>query len=180
MRVCLWFSCLVLLAGCQTDTAHKGSKGTYFDLKGYISAEAKRLNTLQPTVQKRVAINEETEQKIVRITDFNRELASFTDADINKQSWQGEFNRHQQANTQDYTTTNEKIPIKLLRVTYHNSRVKAIQVISYTHNLLYHSIDTLSYYPDSLYEIKKSQKIRFMKDKRYRVVGRINKPVKSK
>jgi len=40
-------------------------------------------------------------------------------------------------------------------------------------NILYSSGDTLVYYPDSLYEIRKHQKIKLLAQKTYQITGKL-------
>lgn len=149
------------------------SSNSYFDLKGYFEKEISRYIAQKPTVEKTVAINGKPESKKTVIKDWSRELAVFIDADINKSAWKGAFKIENERNGVHYTTLNEKIPVKEVSVFRHLQKVNKIEVVIANHNLLYHSNDTLTYYPDSLYQIIKSQKIRLMEGKRYKIVGRI-------
>ncbi len=144
----------------------------YFDIKGYFEKEAIRLNKLDLSTEKSVAIDGEKEQKLVKISDFNQELSAFIAADINKASWRGAFVVTKQNEIVRYTTENKKIPVSAVKIAYRNNKLKSIQLVVKTDNILYQSIDTLSYFPDSLYEIKKTQKIKLLKEKKYVVVGK--------
>lgn len=146
---------------------------SYFDLKGYFEKEISRYSAQKPVVEKTVAINGQAESKKIVIKDWPRELAVFTDADINKSAWKGLFKIQESENETHYSTANKKIPVKELIISKKSGEVSKIEVIIANINLLYHSSDTLTYYPDSLYQIVKQQKIKLMGVKRYKIVGKL-------
>jgi hypothetical protein len=165
-----------LLDACNSGTQQKPVRSLqYFDLKGYIAKESKRLAALNPTVDKFVEVNKSGEHKKLKITDWQKELAIFSDADINKSAWQGLFKAHETAELKTYTSDNEKVPVKSLSIRYNKGKIYKLQLLISTANSLYTSNDTLSYYPDSLYEIKKTQHIKLLNEKNYHVSGSFNK-----
>lgn len=143
----------------------------YFDIKGYFEKEADRLLKLNLSISKTVSVNQEDEQKKVRIKDYKKELSAFISSDINKASWRGAFVELKNSNLTSYRTDNAKIPVKKIEITYDESSISSIRIIAETTNILYASRDTLIYYPDSLYQIKKTQKIKWLKEKSYKVIG---------
>lgn len=165
----------LFLCSCTSKEQNNTQIGAYFDLKNYFEKEADRLNKLNQAIEKTVAINEVNEKKRLKIENFRNELSAFINSDINKASWRGSFTVKKEANSVIYTTNNKKIPVKELKISYKNNKPKAIQIIVSTSNILYHSIDTLNYFPDSLYEIKKTQKIRLINEKKYSVIGKFKK-----
>ena len=164
---------ILILSSCTANEQNKTQTGTYFNLKGYFEKEADRLNKLSLQIDKSVEINGNGEQKLVKIKDFKNELSTFIASDINKSSWRGSFSVKKEASIERYTTLNEKIPVKKVEIRYLNEKIKQIQIIALTNNILYHSSDTLTYYPDSLYEIKKTQKIKLLKEKKYIIKGKL-------
>lgn len=163
---------LVFVTACgQMEPKVSGKENTYFDLRGYFSAEASRLQRKNPRITKTVLLNGQKEKKILSITDWNKELGSFIDADINKPAWKGEFSRTVRDGAEIYTTDNEKIPVSRLELESINGQIKAVKVILRTRNSLYEAADTLIYLPDSLYQISKSQKIRLIRQKHYLIRG---------
>ena len=163
---------LFFMACNSTAPAEKGLTAVhYFDLKGYMAKEAERLNAARPEIQKTVIVNAAAESKKIKIGDWTKELSVFSDADINKSAWQGMFKVVRKSNEDIYSSFVDKIPVKSLTVTHHNGRVKSIKILLNTTNILYSSNDTLSYFPDSLYEIKKTQHIKLLNEKNYRISG---------
>jgi len=174
MRIIVFLSLILLFfGGCDSAASKKQSSvPQYFSLKNFIDQEAKRLQQLNPEISKTVTVNSSEENKQVKIADWQKELSAFSDADINKSSWQGLFQLHKTKDQEIYLSNNDKVPVKSLNVTYRSGKVSKLQIINNTTNILYSSNDTLSYIPDSLYEIKKTQHIKLLNEKNYRILGR--------
>lgn len=167
---------LLLLFGCQDKTEQKQKKElTYFDLQGYIETESSRLSSMSQYITKTVSVNDSSETQKLRVGDWNKELEIFKDADINKAAWKGMFKVDKLAGTTHYTSNDEKIPVKKLSIFYKNGDVKnlkGLQIIISNSNMLYESRDTLIYYPDSVYQIRKSQDILLLSKKNYQITGK--------
>ncbi|MBY0245010.1 MAG: hypothetical protein K2Q03_06125 [Sphingobacteriaceae bacterium] len=172
-KITLIFFVTLLMACDAKNEKITTQKPLYFSLENYFNAEAKRLNAKQIWVEKTVSVNEKTETKKVKIKDWAAELSVFSQADINKKAWKGSFVTKIQNDSTSYISNAEKIAIKKLFVVTKNNKVSEVRVYLSTKNILYHSQDTLIYFPDSLYQIKKSQSIRFLNPKKYGVLGRI-------
>jgi hypothetical protein len=161
-------------SACSSDQKPETTgKQAYFDLQGYFKKEIARLQKINPWVNKTVETNGRAEHKNIKIADWTQELAIFVDADINKTSWRGSFNVSKTDSTQRFTSDNKKIRIKELAITNKGAQIKRIQILVAVKNILYTSTDTLIYCPDSLYEIKKQQKIRLLSQKNYSIVGKL-------
>jgi len=161
------------LAACNPSAPKKqDAKLAYFDLKGYIARETRRLTALNPEIDKTVIVNNAKEQKKLKIADWPKELSSFTDADINKSAWQGLFTADKKKDSETYITDQEKVPVKSLNISYKNGKIYGIRLLISNTNSLYTSNDTLSYFPDSLYEVKKAQNIRLLDGKSYTITGK--------
>jgi hypothetical protein len=164
---------LALFSCNQRKEAEANTDLLYFDVKGYFEKEINRLQKLNPDVNKKVSINGAAENKTAKIADWTKELAIFVNADINKTSWKGSFKIKEQNGVDSYTSDNKKIPIKKVSITWKGQKAGKIEIIIDNKNILYRSLDTLTYYPDSLYSIKKQQKIRLLNEKKYLIVGKL-------
>ena len=165
----------LLLFSCrqqENESVKSVSTLSYFDINGYFSKEAERLQKINPTIGKEVLANGKTEQKSLKIADWKTELASFSGADINKASWQGEFTIEQDGNKTIYATNNLKIPIKLVEISKAGEKITGIRIFKSSSNSLYTATDTLTYYPDSLYLVKSQQKIKLLNEREYRIIGK--------
>ncbi|MCZ4222079.1 hypothetical protein [Pedobacter rhodius] len=163
---------LGFLACNQRDESKVNTNLLYFDINGYFKKETARLTKTNPKVIKGVSVNNVKETKVLKIADWAKEFAIFTNADINKASWNGSFKVEKTNKTENYTSDDKKIPVKRVVLTQENGRIKKLEIVISNKNLLYTSGDTLIYYPDSLYQIKKHQKIRLLSAKNYEITGR--------
>lgn len=164
---------LALFSCNQRKEAEANTDLKYFDIKGYFGKEISRMQRLNPDVDKTVSINGASENKKSKIADWNKELAIFVNADINKTSWKGSFKTVKQNGTDIYTSDSKKIPIKKISVKHHGQQVDKIEIILDNKNILYQSQDTLTYFPDSVYAIKKQQKIKLLNEKKYSIIGKL-------
>lgn len=164
---------LLLCFGCG-DTASTQQKEVhpYFDLKGYFEGEATRLNLRKPKIHKTVVVNDSAESKYLQIQDWKKELSIFADADLNKSAWKGLFQVKKTDTMEIYTSNNQKVPVKELKVIKRNGQVYGLHLLISNSNTLYTSSDTLNYFPDSLYEVKKNQHIRLLAEKNYHIIGK--------
>lgn len=163
---------ILLLFSCSQPEHKKASTPNYFDVEGYFNKEINRLQTKKPNLLKTVLVKDSSESKTVKIKDWKRELAIFSSADINKESWRSEFSTSTSENLTTYLTSNPKIPVKRVEVLKQDDKVVAIKIYRLSENYLYRSTDTLYYYPDSLYQIKSEQKIKLLSLRNYQVTGR--------
>ena len=169
----LLFLIILLFGGCTSETPKKQTSALqYFDLKGYMDGETKRLKQLAPSIHKSVFVDDKEESRTLKEIDWEKELSAFSDADINKTAWKDLFIISKTDDAEIYTSDNGKVPVKSLEVVYRAGKVFKIQVLNKNSNMLYNSNDTLSYFPDSLYEIKKTQHIKLLQGKNYRIIGR--------
>ena len=167
------FCCLIIFSSsCSLNDEGRIIAKSYFDLDSYFKLEANRLTKSNLQIYKTVVVNGESEEKKIKINNWEKEFETFISSDINKSSWRGSFKVKKDYSTEIYVTDNEKIPIKKVEIFYRNDKISGIKIIINTSNRLYISKDTLSYYPDSLYQIKKVQKIKLMDQKTYQIIGK--------
>jgi hypothetical protein len=162
------------MCSCNYSTPKGQNTNTaYFDIKGYFDSEIASLSKLNPSITKTVGINGSLETKNLKIRDWKSELSAFTDADINRASWKGLFKVSKSDTLLNYTSNDDKVPIKDVKIYTLNGKVERIVVIKKNENYLYKSIDTLNYYSGSIYRIQKQQNIRFLSDKNYLIEGKL-------
>nr|WP_068892737.1 hypothetical protein [Pedobacter panaciterrae] len=168
----LLFCCFLFFISCD-NSADKKQKTelTYFDVKGYFEKEVVRLNKKNPLINKVVSVNGANESKRIQIPDWKKELALFSDADINRASWKGLFQLKKSKDQETYISENEKVPVKELTVFFRNNTAVGLKVLVKNTNSLYTSFDTLTYYADSLYQVKKMQNIKLLSKKSYTITG---------
>ncbi len=158
------------LISCNQEKESKANTELlYFDIKGYFQKESIRLKKTNPLILKEVDIDGVKETKKLNINDWEKEFSIFANADINKASWKGSFKIQKLNDGLIYTSSSKKIPVKSVQIDSFENKVKKIEIIISNKNILYTSGDTLLYYPDSLYLVKKHQKIKLLKEKKYQV-----------
>jgi hypothetical protein len=159
------------LAACNSPEYKAKGKVEYFGVKAYFQKEAARLQHLDPMVKKTVVVNGKSETKDLKIASWTKEFASFIDADINKRAWSGEFRKEETDSLEKYQSNNEKVPVKSILIYKKDRRILGLVIVIKNQNYLYTSTDTLSYFPGKQYQVRKTQQIKLMNKKEYRITG---------
>jgi hypothetical protein len=165
------FLIFLLASGCSNPEQAAVTQTNYFQLKPYFLNEAKRLQGLNPEIKKTVSVNGESETKRLKIASWEKEFSSFIDADINKRAWNGEFQKQVTEGMETYTSSNEKVPVKSVTIRKEKDKITGIVVLVTNKNYLYTSNDTLYYYPGKRYGVTKTQQIKLLDEKKYRITG---------
>lgn len=159
------------LPACKPDVKETGAELKYFDIKGFFTADTTRLNKLNNLVLKTVTHNGVTESKKVKIGNWGREFDLFINSDINKPAWENSYQVITSDSSVIYKATDPDLKMREMVVIKVNDKVKWIQIINQTTNLLYQTTEKLIYFPDSLYLIEKSQKVSVMGANYYKIKG---------
>lgn len=165
---------ILFLPACKPDIKETGAGLTYFDLKGYIKNNAAQLNRLNRPVVKTMVHNGVTESKKVNIDNWDRELGLFSGSDINKPAWKDSYLVQNTANMIYYKAKYPELDTREITVNKDGNKVKWIIIINHTKNLLYETKEKLTYVPDSMYRIEKTQQVRLLGMNRYDIKGVIN------
>ncbi|HEY2580384.1 MAG TPA: hypothetical protein VGI43_01175 [Mucilaginibacter sp.] len=163
---------LVFLSACKPEIKETG----YFDLKGYFKSDIARLNRLGKPILKTITYNTTTEQKKVYIKNWDLELDSFIGSDINRPAWKNSYYITADSNFLIYKAKYDELKMRKMVIKKENGKVKWILIYNRTpKNFIYQTTEKLSYFPDSLYLIEQTQKVRLMRANYYKVQGVINK-----
>lgn len=160
------------LNGCKPEVKQGNGSLKYFDLKKYFTAEALRLTKQHVVVLKTASYNGQQQTKPTPIKDWNRELALFTESDINKASWKDSYTAKANADSIVYTAIDTTLHTRRILIGLSNNKVRCIQINNFTKNMLYQTGEQLAYYPDSLYSIKKQQAIVLLGTNKYTITGK--------
>lgn len=174
MRNFALFCVLAMFASCNLKSNEKQNTQAYFSISDYFKNEVARLSKNNPSILKTVVVNGKAEQKTLQVTNWQQELSSFIEADINKASWKGSFQLVKTDTSEVYRSQSDKIPVKKLIVVKENDKVKSVKIFLANENNLYTSNDSLVYNTQDFYEIKKTQKIKLMDSKKYVIHGKFN------
>jgi hypothetical protein len=101
------FSLLLLAGACQEPAAKKPApaQGVYFDVPGFIQSQAAILDKEDPEVLKSVVENSQVrERKTLAHLKWQKELAAFSDLDLNKPAFRNSFFITRQADSAGLVT----------------------------------------------------------------------------
>ena len=164
---------ILIAASCQPENKQADTMpDLYFSLKDYFDKEATRLNAANPIVTKSVLRNEEAEQKELHIRNWATELELFSQSDINKPAWKGQYHVDSNNNRITYTALNADFSTRKVIISKSGDKITHISIRNAVKNLLYSSNEILDYYPDSLYSIQKEQDVRVIGEGKYKITGR--------
>jgi hypothetical protein len=168
-------SMALFLPACKPDIKETGATSKYFDLKAYFKADSARLSKIPQPILKTVTHNGVTESKKVKIDNWARELSLFSESDINKPAWRDSYQVQQSDHTIIYMATDPNLKVREIIINKkEDGRVHYIAIYNYTKNLLYTSQEKLTYIPDSIYKIEKTQHVKLLGTNKYVIIGSLN------
>jgi hypothetical protein len=166
--------CSLFLLACTTTGNPANSSKKYFDFDGFFKKQAVRLQSRNPLVNKTATTNSETESKRLQIDNWEKELELFWKADINKPAWKESYQISLIGSTISYLAIDSALKTRKITIEQDsNGKPSHIYILNEVSNKLYSSIEELDYFHDSLYSIKKTQKILFLDESNYLIRGSI-------
>ncbi|PWK77935.1 hypothetical protein LX99_02820 [Mucilaginibacter oryzae] len=177
-KAALWGGFLLLVTfvfSCRPDNRQSGAKLVYFDLKAFFRADSARLASVNPAVIKTVTHNGVTEAKTVHIGNWSQELNLFIQSDINRPAWKNSYLVSAGDSAIIYSARTPELKTRRIIIKKIGEKVQWILIYNHTKNLLYETNEKLSYFPDSLYRIEKSQHVKLMGRNDYKVQGTLPK-----
>ncbi|WP_433902491.1 hypothetical protein [Sphingobacterium puteale] len=166
----------LLFGSCSSTSGQKERKKTtdIFSVDSFFSAEAQRLQQLNPSVLKSVNKDGEKEQREIKIVNWKNELSAFQSADISKNFDPTLYDLKTVDCVTEFTAKKEELQIQKLRIEFdrNNEKVKHIHIDKKIANSLYDSNEKLDYYSDSLYSIIKLQDVQGLDANQYEIIGK--------
>jgi len=166
----------LLFGSCSSTSGQKERKKTtdIFSVDSFFSAEAQRLQQLNPSVLKSVNKDGEKEQREIKIVNWKNELSAFQSADISKNFDPTLYDLKTVDCVTEFTAKKEELQILKLRIEFdrNNEKVKHIHIDKKIANSLYDSNEKLDYYSDSLYSIVKLQDVQGLDANQYEIIGK--------
>ena len=159
------------LSSCRPEIKDNAVDLKYFDIKGFFTADTAKLNKLNKPIYKTVTHNGISESKNISITDWGQELNSFIISDINKPAWKNSYSITANDDFLIYKANDPTLKTREIMVKMDKKKVKWILIFNNTKNILYQNIEKLTYYPDSLYLIEKSQRVKVIGTNLYKIKG---------
>lgn len=175
MRIGILLLFCVFFSSCSEPEV-KSSQKHYVDLKGIIESEILKLNRSKARVNKTVMHNGQRESLSNTLVKWEDELALFIESDINKSAWQGSYKVTEKPGSTEFQSLDSSLRTKSIVVKYNqNKKPVYIQIKNQTDNNLYKTSEILTFIPDSVYTIKKDQKVILLGKNRFEITGKIVK-----
>ncbi|MCO6477553.1 MAG: hypothetical protein J5I94_13060 [Phaeodactylibacter sp.] len=178
MKKTLFYLALLALA-CSSCSGGEGKVGVripdaFFDLKGYMENEIRRLSEKQPEVRKRIAIDGRAEEKTLDSLDYKKELDIFSRSGINKVAWLDKYQvdstfRAGQLRQVAYTSKDKSLKTHLLEVQFSDGEVSQIHVQNRTESIVADVGQEMWYYPGEGYKLVSRQSTALTEEKKVEV-----------
>lgn len=158
-------------AACKPEIKETKAQQRYFDIKGYFRADSSRLSAAHPLITKTVVYNGQAQTKKVHIDNWGREFELFENSDINKPAWLDSYEIQSANGLTVYKAKDPDLKTTKIVIKKSGDKVAAILIYNHTKNLLYENVEKLSYFPDSAYQIDRTQTVRLLGKNVYSVKG---------
>lgn len=184
MKMTMWhYGWVFLTVACSPFSAEKAATQNYFDLKNFISHHVRQLTEENPTVFKKISFSDKQETTQQKISDWEKELALFLDADLNKPVLKGMYSMQISAENDTIITTYVANAftdgVEKMQIWQKSQEIIRIVVVTKKYNYLYENQKKLELLLDSgrlkEYIIDNRQKVRGSDTDYYRVAGYIEK-----
>ena len=165
------FSCGNSESPQSTD---RKSSLNYFDIRGYMEAEIKKL-AQEPSFNKSVYVNGEKETKRLESIDLENELTPFIDSDINKPAWAGKydvdstFNQAHQLIGLHYQSKDRKLKTKSIAIDFEGTDVSKIFIVNAVNSSVANTYQTLTYQPQKGFSIESKQDVSLMAKNHFKI-----------
>ena len=161
----------MLCASCRPEIKEAKGSLAYFDIKGFFTADAARLNREQIMVTKTVMHNGDSQTKNINNINWVNEFALFINSDINKPAWSSSYTIQNTNGLLVYKAKTPDLKTSLVVIKKDGDKIRSIIIDNHTANMLYENTEQLTYFPDSVYQISKWQKVRFLGKNTYSIKG---------
>lgn len=159
-----------ILQGCHTSIPQK-EKSSQFDIPRFIKQETNRLQEQNPTVLKSVTIDKSSESKELKIANWDKELAQFSNTDLNK-AGSMDFRKETKEDTLIYTSQSSTSNKVIVKVIPNKETISYLAIYKQTKNLLFENSENLIYTPGKHYSITKKQSVKGLGTNTYSITGK--------
>ena len=170
---------LLSVVSCKRDSSTGRAATQFFDLKGYFSGEAARLAKLNPEISKTAVYNKQPETQKVHIANWTNELSMFSESDINKPAWRASYDVQSSDGFVTYKAKDPDLKTQDIVIKKNGGKIRWIFIYNHVRRtlfniMLFESKETLTYFPDSLYQVQKRQSTRVLGINTYSIKGVLN------
>src|SRR5690554_1983523 len=168
----IFLGLMLSFSSCINTEAEAVQEEYFFSLKNYFESEAQRLTNQQSVIQKEVKRNATSEEKEIEIEDWKKEFGLFIESDINKISWRDSYQEIRHQDTLIYQSKDPELRTQEIVIIKENEQIKEISIKNIVKNYLYNSVENLVYFPDSIYQVNKTQDVIVLGANKYEISGR--------
>ena len=144
-----------------------------FDLPLFIQNQIDSLNIANPLVLKSVSKDQHSEEKTMHIDSWEIELSSLKSVDLRKGAYKGFIRKDSTNNKVTYTFESEDVDLSKVEISYLNEMPTQIEVERKVNNLLYDTVEKLSYAIGKTYYVEKVQNVWILGENNYVIKGTI-------
>lgn len=163
---------LVMLTLVSCARSEEKAVIRYWDIKGFFESEVQRLTKSKKPVDKTVTRNKISETQTRRSVNWKNELSLFIESDINKPAWRDSYKITEDNSEIIYMAIDSNLRTRAIQIKKDvRGGLRHISIINQTKNNLYQSSEQLTYVPDSVYKIDKSQHVLLLGNNRYQITG---------
>ncbi len=153
---------MIFICGCTGEPVSKDDIH-FFDLKNYFNSQQKNLAERRVSIDKTINRNGITEHRKFELTDWEKELRPFQEADINKPAWKKSYRMDavsEKGNSKIvYTSKEEKLAVKKMEISFRDDTVTQVHISIEKKNSYYLAQQELEYTPGKGYSISGKQKV---------------------
>lgn len=181
------FMLLLFSINSCNNPARQDQPNVYYDVLGFVEQQITDLSARKPLVKKAVGINESRSQQQTRDINWNRELALFTQADINKPALRTSYQiTRPDSLTYQYTLKNsadqlivQSLVVQVDSATHQPRRIEAVlqsqnPLYSSERNILLESGSTDGQWRVNHYRLSGFQKLPYFNKNSFLVEGQVN------
>lgn len=168
-------------AACSRADAGRDAPKAFFDLEGFMQQEMQRLAKLQPKGVKRISLNGISEAHDFDTLDYEKELAVFSRADINRVAWLDKYEvdsvfQEGSLARLRYRAEEDKLKTRYMEIQYSQSgQVAAVLIQNHTKSMIAEMQQSIEYWPDQGYRLENRQPALFAKEKQLGIEVQFNR-----
>jgi len=172
VMACLFFQCQSSISSATTQ-----EEKAFFDLRAFFEQEIVRLKAENPKIKKEIEINGKREEQTQEGVDFEKELAIFMRADINKPAWREKYKVDSTMVVDRlarlaYAAIDSSLKTRLLFIEFDQKEaVEKVFISNKTNSPLIQSEQQLTFEPAKGYRIENKQDLSLSKDSQLTIVA---------
>jgi hypothetical protein len=181
----LLLSCVLGLGACNPLNSNQNQEEKkYFQLAQFVKNQSNLLEKQKPKVSKKVLLDGNTQTLFTDSIDWTKELALFTESDINSPSLVNSYDIKQENNTLIYTAKESKLKIREIQLLFGGNgaiedvNVEQVNIVYAEDNQLYEIKRVIKMQLKdgllSFYSIKGFQKVAFKDSLVYGIEAIVN------